>query len=135
MDIAVLIFYCRHYVGNGIFAAADILDYAAELSGNHYLMQHDIGLLHSSYNVAGVDHCTGLDGSLELPYLVALESRYGNAAAEIVAADLHYIVERTLDAVVYAFDKSGAEFNGKLTAGRYDRLAGAEAGCFLVYLY
>ena len=98
-------------------------------------MKDDLGLLNGSDHVAGADPVPCLSGRLELPYPVALQGGYGNSAAEVVAADLHDIVKRTLDAVVYALDKARAELDRKLTASRYDGFAGAEAGGLFIYLY
>ena len=91
-------------------------------------------LLHGAKEVAALQDVTFLRRGHEFPGLFPGERRYGNASGDGVAGKLADLRQRTLDAVVDAFQHARSQFDGQRIAGRFDRCAGSQSGGLFIDL-
>ena len=116
--------------GEGAFLHA--LYGAALTDGHQYLMEYGAGFLNGTYYVTGDHFVTGLYCGYKVPLLFSVKGGDGYAAGDGMARQLSYLRQGALDAVVDAFQHTGAKLHAQRHAGGHDLCAGAEAcGLFI----
>ena len=127
--------YLRYDVLYREIAAFDRLYHAVRAVRHHYLMPYEHVLVDETYLVARFDGVAFGDGGGERPFFRAVQSMRFDAARYPVAAYFSQSFERTLDTVVYAFDKPRSQFHRKRQAGAHHFVAGPDTRRFLVDLH
>ena len=75
-----------------------------------------------------------LGGGNEIPLLLVVDGGDFNASLDGIAAALHDLFQRALNAIVNIFNHTGAQLYAQGEAGGFHRYAGAKTGGFLVDL-
>ena len=121
-------------LGDGIAAAPDALDLAAQSGRNHDLMENGAGLLDRADDIAGGELVTGLRHSDKIPLLITVQRRDVRTAGDAVAGQGAQLGQRALDSVVDIVQHAGSEFDGHRHSGGNNIGSGTKAGGFFINL-
>src|SRR5208337_3825531 len=119
---------------DGEVTAPDGLDDACLYVGREHDLMDDIGLLHLAKDCARFDLVAGFHERFECPLLLMGKTRRGDTTLDEISHLVHKDGKRALDTVIDTGEEPGAELDCKRETGVYDRLAGPDARCILVYL-
>ena len=101
---------------------------------HHYPVLDDLSLLHDSDNISAYDVVADRLLGDKIPFLFVVDSRDFNSSAYSVARHLDKLIERSLNAVVYALDYAGSKLYAEGSIGGYYLCARAKSARLFIYL-
>ncbi|MPM82291.1 hypothetical protein SDC9_129352 [bioreactor metagenome] len=123
-----------HRISHGKGAAGDAFDGAGQVGRYHDLVQHHLGFLHGSDDVAANHLGAGSHSGRKLPLLIPVQRGNLNAAGDIGARNGHDLLQRALNPVVDILHQARAQLHRQRIAGGFHRGARPQARGFLVNL-